>query len=161
MKTVTNVWETIPTESPPIWAKNPHGWRKHQLLLVQFCKALEKLGIQVKLPKEVPGQKHDNGIDLLVGPNEIAFDLKSFWLRKDYKTRTWDSPVHRKTEGRKAFYTGKVTEQYIHADPEVPVSQWLVCRAAGLRRSYFPNRAPFYYHKDIQTLNSWLETNFT
>lgn len=146
----------VPTE-PPAWCKNPKGYRKHQALLQQLVDHLISLGIPVRLPDEVPGRPHDAGTDLLIGVNEVAVDLKSFWLRKSPKSYTWASPLHAKTEGRKAFYDGRETEFYIHADFTVPVSQWLVGTASGLRKSYYTKRAPFYYTNDVQRLGSFIQ----
>ncbi len=152
----TRVWETIPTQHAPHWADSPEGWRRHQLLLVKFARHLEEQGIRVELPKEVPGRNHDGGVDLYVylGGRRIAFDLKSFWLRKDAKTYTWLSEVHAKSQ-RKAFYSGRTTDFYIHADFTVPVDQWLVARAKGLEKSKYTGFAPYYYHNDVTTFSKF------
>ena len=158
MNTTTNVWETIPTKDAPNWAKSPTGWRMHQLLLQKLAKHLEEQGVRVELPVEVPGRNHDNGIDLYIGEDRVAIDLKSFWLRKDRLTYTWFSRFHAYTEGRRATWDGKETVYYIHADLTVPVDQWLVARATGLKKSKFTGFAPYYYRKDVQKLSTLVET---
>ena len=143
----------IPTE-PPSWCRSPRGYRKHQLLLQQLVDYLTERGIKVELPEEVEGQ-HDNGVDLYVGEDRVAIDLKSFWLRKDRLTYTWFSRFHASTEGRRATWEGKETVYYIHADFTVPVDQWLVARAVGLKKSKFTGFAPYYYHQDVTRLGKF------
>ena len=138
----------VPTD-PPSWCRSPQGYIKHQLLLQQLIDYLEEKGIELELPEETDG--HDNGVDLLIGKEKVVIDLKSFWLTRGPKTRSWSSHYHRHTQGRRATWEGKATEAYIHADFTVPVDQWLVCRASGLTMS-FNGGPPFYYHKDITTV---------
>lgn len=144
----------IPT-TPPSWCKNPGGYRKHQALLQMLVDYLDEVNIENDIPQETNG--HDNGVDCLVGGGRKIVDLKSFWLTDGPKTRTWMSPMHARTEGRNATWRGKETEYYIHADFTVPVDQWLVCDARGLRMSKFANGAPYYFHNSIQTLKSFLK----
>ena len=145
----------VPTNIPS-WVKNPKGYLRHQALLQQLVDHLISLNIPVELPEEVPGRPHDAGTDLLVGANKVAIDLKSFWLRKSPKSYTWDSPVHSFSEGRKAFYSGRETKFYIHAKAGVPVDQWLVGTASGLRKSYYEKQAPFYFKNDVQSVHRFI-----
>ena len=144
----------IPTE-PPSWCKSPQGYRKHQLLLQQLVDYFTEAGVEVELPEETTG--HDNGVDLLVGRNKVVIDLKSFWLTRGPKSRTWMSGYHAFTEGRKSTWAGKATEYYVHADFTIPVEQWLVCDASGLRMSKFEKAAPYYFYNSIQTVKSFLK----
>ena len=141
----------VPTE-PQHWCNNPRHYVKHQQLLQKLVDYLAAKGEVLELPEETPG--HDNGIDLLVGESRLVVDLKSFWLTDGPRTRTWKSTYHAGNSGRKSTWAGKATEIYIHADFNVPVEQWLVCRASDLRMSY-TGGAPFYYRNRIQTVKSW------
>ena len=100
----------VPTE-PQSWCRSPEGYRKHQLLLQQLVDYLDERGIRVELPVEVEG-KHDNGVDLYVGEERIVVDLKSFWLTDSAtsRTRTWSSPYHKGTSGKRATWKKKATE---------------------------------------------------
>ena len=121
-----------------------------------FVDYLIEKGYEVALPPETEGC-HDNGIDLFVGRNRVVIDLKAFWLTRGPKSRSWMSGFHSNTEGRKSTWAGKATEYYVHADPTVPVEQWLVCDAKGLRLSKFEKGAPYYFYNSIQTVKSFLK----
>ena len=147
----------VPTE-PQSWCRSPEGYRKHQLLLQQLVDYLDERGIRVELPVEVEG-KHDNGVDLYVGEERIVVDLKSFWLTDSAtsRTRTWSSPFHKGTSGKRATWKKKATELYVHADFDIPVEQWIVGDAANLNMSY-NGGAPFYYKRNLSTVDktSWV-----
>tara|TARA_R110002012_G_scaffold185072_1_gene351660 strand:+ start:1010 stop:1480 length:471 start_codon:yes stop_codon:yes gene_type:complete len=141
----------VPTE-PQSWCRSPEGYRNHQLLLQQLVDYLDERGIRVELPVEVKG-KHDNGVDLYVGEERIVVDLKSFLLSDSLtsKTRTWLSPFHKSTGGRRATWKNKATELYVHANFDIPVEQWVVGGATNLNMSG-NGSAPYYYKHTLSTV---------
>jgi hypothetical protein len=77
----------------PDWA--PHsleGYRRHQKVLVSFIEYCFEKGWTVDLPIFDEDTGWDHGIDVFV--NGKAVDLKSFPLREDAKSKTFDSPAY-------------------------------------------------------------------
>lgn len=153
----------VPTSPIPHWAGNPDGWVEHQEMLQELANYWDDLGIQCELPEEVPGRNHDGGIDILVGPKQMKLDFKSFWLglSDNGLWYTWLSPVHAKTEGRKAFYKGKQTEFYVHGRLDLPISQWLVGPGSGLSKSKFAKTAPYYPSKNVTTVGKFTKAKLS
>ena len=146
------VSETIPM-TPQSWNKNPDGYVRHQLKLKELVEWFESRRIPVRLPEDTG--TWDKGIDLYVG--DLRIDLKSFGLRTNMKSLTWESTYY---EGRPApMYAESETDYFIHPTEGDP-STWVAARASSLKTSLY-GFAPFYYHHDCVTVDKLVQDVFT
>lgn len=132
----------------PAWANSPKGYIAHQEKLQQFIEFFENIGIEVSLPKET-GQ-WDKGIDATIdGKN---YDLKSFPLRVNAHTMTWDSP---RWEGEFPKYEGQLTDFYIHPNGD-SVKDWYIIPASALRRSEY-GYGPYYWRDSVSKVSDFIK----
>jgi len=132
----------------PSWAKSPKGYIAHQEKLKQFIEFVEAKGSKVSLPEET--NTWDYGIDVIV--DGLNFDIKSFTLRNDASTMTWESP---RWKGELPKYEGTLTDYYIHPNGD-SVEDWYVVPASALRRSYY-NYPPFYWKDQVKKVSDFVK----
>ena len=138
---------SIPTTPQP-WNRNPDGYVKHQLLLVELVTWLEEQGAEVQIPEDRGGW--DKGVDLII--NGLLVDLKGFGLQAHGSSYTWDSKFHR---GRpRPLYKGSLTQWFVHPTGSSP-SEWTAAPADCLRTSKY-DLPPYYFQSDAITMSNFI-----
>lgn len=143
---------------PPSWCNSPRGYVKHQNLLKHLIYFFEELGILLELPPEY--QTHwDYGVDLIIN-DCINIDFKSFGLREDRLTYTWDSPHWKGKFAPK--YSTSLTHYFIHPFGD-SIEDWKVAKFNSVNTSIKRDKlnkpifAPFYWKEDggVESLSSF------
>jgi len=143
-----NLISTSIPATPQPWNRNPEGYVKHQLLLVELVTWLEEQGAEVQIPED--SGEWDKGVDLII--NGLPVDLKGFGLQAHGSSYTWDSEFYR---GRpRPLYAGSLTEWFVHPAGTSP-SDWIAAPANSLRTSKY-GYAPYYFQSESITMDQFV-----
>ncbi len=134
------------------WCKNPAGYEKHQLLLIQLVNYFEAQGLTVEIPEDLGGW--DLGRDLTV--NGVVLDLKGIGLKPDGNNLVWDSFYYQR-KAHPATYTGSLTEWFVHIKGD-NVGDWLMGPAA-LTFGDDNDCNPYYKAVDTMTVAQFAKTH--
>ena len=136
----------------PDWA--PHsidGYRRHQKVLVSFIEYCLEKGWTVDLPVFGEDAGWDYGVDIFV--NGKAIDLKSFPLREDAKTKTFDSPAY----NGKGAHPKSLTAWLIFAPPGTSAEAWEAAPFKRQQKSKY-GFAPYFWKKDVVSFSEFAST---
>jgi hypothetical protein len=128
---------------PPNWTPNSiQGYYRHQRVLGTFIKFCLELGCTVELPIFEENANWDYGVDVVV--NGLIIDIKSFGLREDAKTKTFDSEAYRgKGHCPKSF-----TKWLIFVPEGSSPSLWEAAPFHKQRKSKF-GYPPYFWKSDV------------
>jgi hypothetical protein len=127
------------------------GYRRHQKVLVSFIEYCFEKGWTVDLPIFNKDMGWDHGIDVFV--NGKAVDLKSFPLREDAKSKTFDSPAY----NGKGPHPKSLTDFLVFAPQNTKPDTWEVAPFKRMRKSYY-NLPPFFWKKDVVSFSQFAFT---
>jgi hypothetical protein len=140
-----------PNWGPGRGPDNIEGYHRHQEVFERFIRECLGFGWKVQLPvfpekrEEEEKKRGDYGIDVVV--NELIFDIKSFGLREDAKTKSLRS---KRWEG-KAPPRWVLTDFLIFAPLNYEPNRWEVGPYRHLRESYNPKYTPFFYKNYVMS----------
>ena len=136
----------------PNWDPNSmKGYRRHQKVLVAFIEFCLEQGWIVDLPIFAEDAGWDYGIDVFV--NGKAIDLKSFGLREDAKTKTFDSPAY----AGKGAHPKSLTEWLVFAPTGSSADTWEAAPFKRQQKSY-KGYAPFFWKNDVISFSEFAST---
>ena len=133
----------------PNW--NPHsmeGYRRHQKVLVSFIEFCLEQSWTVDLPIFDENEGWDYGVDVFV--NGQAIDLKSFGLREDAKTKTFDSPAY----NGKGAHPKSLTSWLIFAPLGSSADTWEAAPFKRQQKSKY-GYAPYFWKKDVVSFSEF------
>jgi len=133
----------------PDWA--PHsidGYRRHQKVLVSFIEYCLEKGWTVDFPVFGEDAGWDYGVDIFV--NGKAIDLKSFPLREDAKTKTFDSPAY----NGKGAHPKSLTDFLVFASQDTSPDVWEVAPFKRQQKSKY-GFPPFFWKNDVMSFSEF------
>jgi hypothetical protein len=133
----------------PDWdPRSMEGYRRHQKVLVSFIEYCFEKGWTVDLPVFSEDSGWDYGVDVFV--NGKAVDLKSFPLREDAKSKTFDSPAY----NGKGPHPKSLTEWLVFAPPGTSAEVWEAAPFKRMRKSFY-NLPPFFWKNDVVSFSEF------
>lgn len=130
-------------QKKPNWEpKSMKGYHRHQTVLVSFIEFCLARGWIVELPIFEEDAGWDYGVDVFV--NGKAIDLKSFGLREDAKSKTFDSPAY----NGKGAHPKSLTEWLVFAPTGSSADTWEVAPFKRQQKSKY-GFPPFFWKNDV------------
>lgn len=136
-------------EDPDWDPKSIEGYRRHQKVLVSFIEFCLGRGWTVELPIFKEDAGWDYGVDVLV--NGKAIDLKSFGLREDAKSKTFDSPAY----NGKGANPKSLTDYLVFAPLGTMPDAWEVAPFKRQQKSKY-GYSPFFWKNDVISFSKFV-----